>query len=73
MKPRRTAKGPLRVVIEDYFDEVEVFGRKIYRHVKKLECGHIQRVRTDMYGGFHSYRRRCGECYRLIHLDDAGA
>ena len=60
--PRRTAKGPLRLVVDDFWQEEKFETFTLRRHVERLECGHIIRVRTDIYGEFYSARRRCGEC-----------
>lgn len=66
-EPRRTAKGPLKKVVSDFWEDVDVFGRIIQRHMERLECGHVIRVRTDCFGEFYSARRRCSECYKELH------
>lgn len=55
-------KGPLRKVEYDLWKDTEICGRKLKQHFEHLECGHEQRIPTDIYGEFSSYRRRCKQC-----------
>ncbi len=53
-------RGPLRRVIgycpnPDYPDIPELV-REVY------ECGHMARPKTDVYGSYRAYRRRCSAC-----------
>lgn len=59
-----TRKGPLRKVISESTQYIQVGSRDVPQNVEHLECGHIQRVPTDMYGEYYAERRRCRQCYR---------
>ena len=59
-------KGPLRKVLHAFNKDEQYTpsGTKFTVAYEKFECGHEQRIPTDMYGEFYSYRRRCKQCLR---------
>lgn len=61
-------KGPLRKVI----DTVAATTRSGFtRMFDVLECGHVNRVPTDIYGETNAYRRRCSKCRRELPPEDS--
>lgn len=59
------ARGPLRKVIREFSTERKSYAGwgVVYDHWEELECGHTMRPRSDIYGDYYSYRRRCEKCY----------
>lgn len=54
---------PLRKIIEVVRIPGEKFGwPDVFK--ERLECGHIVRIKQDIYGPTNAYRRRCRECAR---------
>lgn len=48
--------APLRKVIESFNDK-ETGAMK-----ERLECGHVQNVKQDIYGYTYANKRRCRKC-----------
>ena len=56
-------KGPLRKVIDEFTTHhQDTMGVKHQRYWERLECGHVVRVKTDMFGETNAYKRRCKQC-----------
>jgi hypothetical protein len=53
----RSARAPLRVVVERFFDPHS--GER-----ERLACGHVIHRKEDIYGPTNAYRRRCLQCLR---------
>jgi hypothetical protein len=67
-------KGPLRKVVREFSIEHQNIVGGIsygvtYRHFEELECGHVIRPRSDFYGEYYAYRRRCTECRQRARLE----
>lgn len=52
---RGAAIGPLRAVIAEGVNKYGV-------QTETLECGHVVRRKSDIYGPTNAYRRRCWKC-----------
>lgn len=50
--------GPLRKVVGHV--QIEFMGFMVWR--EKLECGHLQAEKRDIYGPTNAERRRCRQC-----------
>ena len=61
---RRTGNcGPLRKVISRTTERYELpSGYVAYLECEVLECGHVIRIKQDIYGETNAYRRRCKQC-----------
>jgi hypothetical protein len=53
-------KYPLRKIVREFMGEWNGFSSV---QLDELECGHIQRRVTDIYGPTNAYRRRCRQCH----------
>lgn len=53
---------PLRKITRRYVVNVKTRRDRMLRRFEELECGHIIREKTDMYGPTNAYRRRCRYC-----------
>lgn len=52
----RRGMKPLRKIVATLRDE------KTGRIIERLECGHEQKQKTDIYGPTNAYPRRCAKC-----------
>lgn len=68
---RKLNTDPLRKVVEivhvpltDIHGEqyINDFGEEVQVRKELLECGHIVRIKQDIYGETNAYARRCQEC-----------
>jgi len=57
-------RGPLRRVVETVLvttgDGVDGLPVRVWR--ERLECGHLQGIKTDLFGQTTAARRRCRQC-----------
>jgi len=62
MGKRIKAITPLQTVLWVTMIQKRVGGRLLEITGEVLECGHIQPVKSDIYGEYYCGRRRCGKC-----------
>lgn len=56
---------PLRKIVREFTIKTNDGIYTLYRPMEELECGHIVRQKTDIYGTTNAYKRRCKECGSL--------
>lgn len=62
--------NPLRKIIEIVQvpltdvrgQQLVIYGEPVFQRKELLECGHIVRIKEDIYGQTNAYRRRCAKC-----------
>lgn len=59
-KSRETNKRPLRTIVDTFTNEHGSI-------MERLECGHAQVRKSDIYGPTNAYRRRCRKCAEQRH------
>lgn len=76
-RSKKPVSGPLRKVLGNVLVTWRMVARPgtAYEHLNSyelLECGHIQRVRSDIFGEYYSPRRRCSQCKQgsAVQFDD---
>jgi hypothetical protein len=55
---RRRNRHPLRLVVDSFADPATSALKE------RLECGHVQGVRQDIFGDTNAVRRRCRQCVK---------
>ena len=56
--------APLRKIVEFTWEALTPGGTEIRK--EKLECGHTQAIKSDIYGQTHPVRRRCRKCLKNV-------
>lgn len=57
----KPAPGPLRRIVRSWPEDVTPC---VTVRMEELECGHVQRQKSDCYGPTNAYSRRCRKCAR---------